>query len=50
MKGFVAPKLKFGELVDDGDFNERISGLRIEDQGSQSEEETRGYAGKGRYY
>lgn len=50
MKGFVAPKLKFGELVDDGDFNEQISGLRIEDHGSQSEEETRSYAGKGSYY
>ena len=49
-KGFVAPKLKFGELIDDGDFNERIHGLRIEDQGSQSEEETRSYAGKGNYY
>ncbi len=49
-KPFQAPKLKFGDLIDDGDFNERISGLRIEDQGSQSEEETRGYAGKGSYY
>ena len=49
-KLFQTPKLKFGDLVDDGDFNERISGLRIEDQGSQSEEETRSYAGKGRYY
>ena len=49
-KTFQSPKLKFGELVDDGDFNERISGLRIEDQGSQSEEETRSYAGKGSYY
>jgi len=50
MKPFQTPKLKFGDLVDDGDFNERISGLRIEDQGSQSEEETRSYAGKGSYY
>jgi len=49
-KSFQTPKLKFGDLVDDGDFNERISGLRIEDQGSQSEEETRSYAGKGSYY
>lgn len=49
-KTFQTPKLKFGELVDDGDFNERISGLRIEDQGSQSEEESRSYAGKGSYY
>lgn len=49
-KPFQTPKLKFGDLVDDGDFNERISGLRIEDQGSQSEEETRSYAGKGSYY
>jgi len=49
-KTFQSPKLKFGDLVDDGDFNERISGLRIEDQGSQSEEETRSYAGKGSYY
>ena len=50
MKAFQSPKLKFGELVDDGDFNERIRGLRIEDQGEQSEEETRSYAGKGSYY
>ena len=49
-KPFETPKLKFGNLVDDGDFNERITGLRIEDQGSQSEEETRSYAGKGSYY
>ena len=49
-KPFQTPKLRFGDLVDDGDFNERISGLRIEDQGSQSEEETRSYAGKGSYY
>ena len=49
-KTFQRPKLKFGELVGDGDFNERISGLRIDDQGSQSEEETRSYAGKGSYY
>jgi len=50
VKGFVVPKLKFGELVDDGDFNERIAGLRVEDHGDQSEEETRSYAGKGSYY
>jgi hypothetical protein len=50
MKAFQTPKLKFGELVDDGDFNERIRGLRIEDQGDLSEEETRSYAGKGSYY
>jgi hypothetical protein len=49
-KAFQMPKLKFGDFVDDGDFNERISGLRMEDQGSQSEEETRSYAGKGSYY
>jgi hypothetical protein len=49
-KAFVAPKLKFGELIDDGDFNERIVGLRIEDQGGQSEEEIGSYAGKGSYY
>ena len=49
-KPFQTPKLKFGESMDDGDFNEQISGLRIEDQGSQSEEETRSYAGKGSYY
>jgi hypothetical protein len=49
-KTFQTPKLKFGDLVDDGDFNERISGLRIEEQDSPSEEETRSYAGKGRYF
>jgi hypothetical protein len=49
-KPFQTPKLKFGESVEDGDFNERISGLGIEDQGSDSEEETRSYAGKGSYY
>jgi hypothetical protein len=50
VKSFVVPKLKFGELVDDGYFNERIEGLRIEEQGEGSEEETRSYAGKGSYY
>lgn len=50
VKAFVVPKLKFGELVDDGDFNERIAGLRIEDQGLGEDEETRSYAGKGSYY
>jgi len=50
MKPYQTPKLKFGELVDDGDFNERIRGLGIEDHGEQSEEETKSYAGKGRYY
>jgi hypothetical protein len=49
-KVYQPPKLKFGDLVDDGDFNERIEGLRIEDQGEQSDEETRTYAGKGSYY
>jgi len=49
MKQFQTPKLKFGDFVDDGDFNERISGLRIEDRDS-SDEETRNYAGKGSYY
>jgi BRO1-like domain len=50
VKPFQAPKLKFGDLVDDGDFNERIRGLAIDDQGDESEEETRNYAGKGSYY
>jgi hypothetical protein len=49
-KPFQTPKLKFGDLVDDGDFNERIRGLEVGDQDSQSEEETRSYAGKGSYY
>ena len=50
MKQFQTPKLKFGDFVDDGDFNERLSGLRIEDQAPDSDEETRNYAGKGSYY
>jgi hypothetical protein len=49
-KAFVAPKLKFGELVDDGDFNERLDGLRIDEQDGQSDEEIKNYAGKGSYY
>ena len=50
IKPFQMPKIKFGDLVDDGDFNERINGLGIEDQHEQSDEETRSYAGKGSYY
>jgi hypothetical protein len=49
-KVFQTPKLKFGDLPDDGDFNERIHGLAIDDPGEQSAEETRNYAGKGSYY
>ena len=48
-KSFQTPKLKFGDVTDDGDFSERIRGLAIDDP-NQSEEETRNYAGKGSYY